>query len=75
MFRNFKTVSHVLFGRGCFTQLDDILSKKRENRGSFVVFLVDDVFSESPLTGRIPLKDRDLCVFLLDTFFPKIANL
>ena len=59
MFRNFKTVSYVVFGRGCFGQLDDILSKPRKDSDSFMVFLVDDVFENGPLGERIPLKTHD----------------
>ena len=55
MFRNFKVVSHVVFGRGCFNQLDSILSTKRENRDSYVVFLVDDVFKAH---GRLGVGER-----------------
>lgn len=60
MFRNFKTVPYVIFGRGCFNQLDSILSEKRSNPGSFMVFLVDDVFSDNSFRDRIPLKPGDL---------------
>ena len=49
MFRNFKVVSHVVFGRGCFNQLDDIISEKRKETDSFMVFLMDDVFKNSAL--------------------------
>ncbi|MFH2218516.1 MAG: iron-containing alcohol dehydrogenase family protein [Pseudomonadota bacterium] len=62
MFRNFKTVSRVVFGRGCFNQLDDILGEKRKNTGSFMVFLVDDVFSDSALIDRIPIHQPDLII-------------
>ena len=27
MFRNFKTVERIVFGRGCFNQLDEILTR------------------------------------------------
>jgi 3-deoxy-alpha-D-manno-octulosonate 8-oxidase len=64
MFRNFKTVSSILFGRGCFNQLDDILSQKRVNADSFMVFLVDDVFQKSDLNKRIPKKDPDLILWV-----------
>jgi len=37
MFRNFKVVSQVIFGRGCFQQLDQILSPKRTEPSSPVV--------------------------------------
>jgi len=60
MFRNFKTVPYVIFGTGCFNQLDDILSEKRSHPGSFMVFLVDDVFSDNHFRDRIPLKPGDL---------------
>ena len=64
MFRNFKVVSHVVFGRGCFNQLDDILSEKREDTESPMVFLVDDVFLNSNLVDRIPLRSRDLLLWV-----------
>ena len=59
MFRNFRMVSQVIFGRGCFNQLNDILSEKRPHPDSSMVFLVDDVFADSTLKGRIPLQDQD----------------
>jgi len=59
MFRNFRMVSQVVFGRGCFNQLNDILSEKRPNPDSAMVFLVDDVFEGSPLAEKIPLQDHD----------------
>ena len=35
MFRNFKMVSRVIFGRGCFNQMGDILAEKRSSNNSF----------------------------------------
>ena len=64
MNRNFKNVSHIIFGRGCFDQLDEILAKKRQVRDSFMLFLVDDVFSQSTLRERIPLKTHDLLIWV-----------
>ncbi len=60
LFRNFKLVSHVIFGRGAFAQLDDILSTRRSGPEDFVVFLLDDVHVGRPLAGRIPLHANDL---------------
>ena len=48
MFRNFKVVSHIVFGRGSFNQLDDMLAEKRLETSDFIVFLVDDVFESKP---------------------------
>ena len=64
MFRNFKTVERIVFGRGCFNQLDDILARQRTARRPSVVFLVDDVFIEKPLKERLPLKDQDLLIWV-----------
>ncbi|MBW1714847.1 MAG: iron-containing alcohol dehydrogenase [Deltaproteobacteria bacterium] len=64
MFRNFRLVSQVVFGRGCFNQLDDILAAKREDAESFMVFLVDDVFSEHSLRDRVPVKSQDLLLWV-----------
>ena len=64
MFRNFKTVSRVIFGRGCFAQLSDILSEQRKTPDGFMVFLVDDVFMEKPLKNRIPVNPEDLLIWV-----------
>jgi len=64
MFRNFKMISYVVFGRGCFNQLDDILAERRKSDNSFMVFLVDDVFMESTLVKRMPVKERDMLVWV-----------
>jgi len=64
MFRNFKMVSHVVYGRGCFDQLDDILSHKRQSQNDVMIFLVDDVFQKSPLVDRIPKHDADMLIWV-----------
>ncbi|MFC1815525.1 iron-containing alcohol dehydrogenase family protein [Thermodesulfobacteriota bacterium] len=64
MFRNFKLVSNVVFGRGAFAQLDDILSQKHNNAKCCNVFLVDDVFKNSDLSHKIPVKSKDLLLWV-----------
>ncbi len=64
MFRNFKAVPYVIFGRGGFNQLDGILTQKRTSPQSFMVFLVDDVFLQADLKDRIPLKTGDLLLWV-----------
>ncbi len=64
MFQNFKVVSNVVFGRGCFDQLGDILSKKRITNDSFMVFLVDDVFEDKDLRNRIPITKNDFLIWV-----------
>ena len=60
MFRNFKLVSQVVFGRGCFGQLDDILAERRHDGDDFMVFLLDDVHAGRSLDDRLPLHPGDL---------------
>lgn len=64
MFRNFKMVPQVVFGRGCFNQSDDILLGKPRQKGSFIVFAVDDVFKDSDFAARIPLKEQDMMLWV-----------
>ncbi len=64
MFRNFKLVSRMVFGRGCFNQLGDILAEKRVDENSCMVFLLDDVFASHPLQQKVPLKDRDQLILV-----------
>ena len=64
MFRNFKMISNVIFGRGCFEQTDEILAAKRETENSWVVFVTDDVFQGKELAKRIPLHDNDMLLWV-----------
>lgn len=71
MFRNFRLVSHMVFGRGCFNQLDDILAKQRKTPGSFIVFIADHIFAGKSLESRIPAKSSDMIIMADTTDEPK----
>ena len=71
MFRNFKVVPRVIFGRGCFNQIDDILAEKRLEKGDFIAFLVDDVFKDTPLRERIPVTGPDCLLWVNVDHEPK----
>ena len=58
MYRNFAIVPRIIFGRGCFNQLDDILADRRT--GGAMVFLVDDVFENTALMKRVPAEKGDI---------------
>ncbi len=60
MYRNFSIVPNIIFGRGAFNQLGDILAPQRVTKGSYFVFVVDDVFEGKPLESRLPLDGNDL---------------
>ena len=71
MFRNFKTVDRIVFGRGCFNQLDDILAARRASEASSVIFVVDDIFKGKPLEQRVPLHGQDLLLWVNVDHEPK----
>ena len=60
MYRNFKIVPNIIFGRGSFNQLGDILRSKRQGNNSQIVFVLDDVFSGKELEKKLPLETNDL---------------
>jgi 3-deoxy-alpha-D-manno-octulosonate 8-oxidase len=71
-FRNFKLVGYVIYGRGCFNQLDEIVEPHRKNNEP-IVFLVDHFFKNKPLANRIPLQGNDKIVFADVTYEPKTS--
>jgi 3-deoxy-alpha-D-manno-octulosonate 8-oxidase len=71
-FRNFKLVGYVVYGRGSFNQLDEILSPQRKNNDP-MIFLVDHFFDGNPLIDKIPLRGRDRVIFADVTHEPKTS--
>ena len=72
-FRNLKLVSNMVFGRGGFHQLDEILAPQRKADAP-MVFLVDHFFEGKPLANRIPLRGKDQIVFVDTTLEPKTTQ-
>lgn len=73
MFRNFKLVPKVIFGRGCFAQLDDIIAEQRETGDDWAVFVTDDVFKAKELESRIPVREKDFLLWVNVDDEPKTA--
>ncbi len=70
-FRNFKLVGYVIFGRGAFNQLDEILAPQRKGDAP-MIFFVDHYFQDKPgLISRIPLQGKDKIVYIDVTHEPK----
>ncbi|WP_035479012.1 iron-containing alcohol dehydrogenase family protein [Gelidibacter mesophilus] len=64
-YKNFPMVSRVVFGRGSFNQLSDIIAPKRLNEKAPFIYLVDDVFKGNAwLTSRISLGYEDELIFI-----------
>ncbi len=69
-FRNFKMVGYVVYGRGSFNQLDEILAPQRKPNAP-MVFLVDHFFEGKALPNRIPLRDNDVIIYADVSYEPK----
>jgi len=71
-FRNFKMVGYVVYGRGSFNQLDEILQAQRKD-GKPMIFLLDHFFEGKPLANRIPLRGKDKVIYADVTYEPKTS--
>ncbi|HRG93327.1 MAG TPA: iron-containing alcohol dehydrogenase, partial [Chitinophagaceae bacterium] len=69
-FRNFKMIGYVVYGRGSFNQLDEILQPRRQ-QGRPMIFLVDHFFENRELISRIPVRGNDKIIFADVTHEPK----
>ncbi|MEI7734975.1 MAG: iron-containing alcohol dehydrogenase family protein [Ferruginibacter sp.] len=72
-FRNFKMVGYVIYGRGSFNQLDEILAPHRKPNLP-MVFLVDHFFDGKALAGRVPLRGNDKIIFADVSYEPKTTQ-
>lgn len=74
-YKNYPMVSRVVFGRGSFNQLGDIIAPKRKNIKAPFIFLVDDVFKgNSWLTSRIPIAYNDQLLYISAEEEPKTSQ-
>lgn len=71
-FRNFKMIGYVVYGRGSFNQLDEILQPRRQ-QGRPMIFLVDHYFENRELINRIPVRGNDKIIFADVTHEPKTS--
>lgn len=72
-FRNFKMVGYVVYGRGSFNQLDEILAPQRKPNAP-MIFLVDHFFEGKDLPNRIPLQGNDKIIYADVTYEPKTTQ-
>jgi 3-deoxy-alpha-D-manno-octulosonate 8-oxidase len=69
-FRNFKMIGYVVYGRGSFNQLDEILAPQRKDDAP-MIFLLDHFFDGKALMNRIPLRGKDKIILVDVTYEPK----
>ena len=71
-YKNFPMVPRVVFGRGSFNQLSEILAPKRLGMNAPFIYIIDDVFKNNLwLTSRIPLAYDDKIIFVSTKEEPK----
>lgn len=70
MIRNMKMVPNILFGRGCFAQLGDVLLPRRTDPSKPVVFLVDEIFRNKALSQKLPLQGSDFTLWINTDYEP-----
>lgn len=74
-YKNFPMVPRVIFGRGSFNQINDVLSPKRSSIHAPFIFLIDDVFKNNAwLTSRIKLSYDDRIIFVSSKEEPKTSQ-
>lgn len=72
-------IGYVVYGRGSFNQLDEILQPQRKANAP-MIFLVDHFFENKPLVERIPVKGNDKIIYVdvssepKTTYVDQIAN-
>jgi len=75
-YKNFPMVSRVIFGRGSFNQLDEIITPKRQGREAPFIYYVDDVFKGNHwLTSRVTLSYKDKIIYVPTTEEPKTEQI
>ncbi len=68
-------VSKVVFGRGSFNQLSEILAPKRLSMNAPFIYLIDDVFKNNIwITSRIQLSYDDKIIFISTKEEPKTSQ-
>ncbi len=64
MYKNIKNIDKIVFGRGSFNQLDEIIEPIRKENNKYFVFIVDDFFKGKELEKRLPLHNKDIVKFV-----------
>ncbi|GAA0723169.1 hypothetical protein GCM10009430_26340 [Aquimarina litoralis] len=73
--KNFPMVPRVVFGKGSFNQLGQILSAERKNGAPFI-YLIDDVFENNKtfIEDRIELSGTDKIIYVSTKEEPKTSQ-
>jgi len=72
MFRNFRQLDYLVFGRGSLKQLSDIIRPHRKP-GRPMVFIIDHFFEGKTLPGSLGQENDDVLIFADVTDEPKTS--
>lgn len=64
MYKNFKNIDKIVYGRGAFAQLSEIIAPIRKENNQYFVFIVDNYFKGKKLEAAIPQQAKDLLYFI-----------
>lgn len=70
MYRNAKNVGYYMIGKGCLSQLGDLLAVRRKAQAGPAVFFLDHVFADGALASSLPVENRDLVIYVDTTGEP-----
>ncbi|HEY0273106.1 MAG TPA: iron-containing alcohol dehydrogenase, partial [Chitinophaga sp.] len=70
-FRNFKMVDYVIFGRGAFNQLGEIIAPHRKGNAPMIFFVDHHFEGNAAFAARFPLEGKDKIVYIDVTDEPK----
>ncbi|MEW6773695.1 MAG: iron-containing alcohol dehydrogenase family protein [Bacteroidota bacterium] len=64
MHKNFKNIDRIVYGRGTFNQLSEIIAPIRKENNQYFVFIVDNYFKGKALEKRLQNESEDLVYFI-----------
>ncbi len=74
-YKNFPMVPRVIFGRGSFNQLNEIIAPNRLDGKAPFIYLIDDVFKDNAwLISRITLSHDDVIHYISTKEEPKTSQ-
>ena len=69
--KNSTLVHKYILGEGSLSQINTVLSPKRENKDSFAVFCIDHFFENQSLASNLPIQNNDLTIYIDTSDEPK----
>lgn len=75
MLKNIKNVEKLIYGRGSFSQLGDLIKPLKGVNNGYTVYIVDHYFIGKPLIDQLPQEDKDKIIYVdVDQYEPKTSQ-